>query len=242
MRTSYLLSATATAMLVGATAASAGTITIKDVEVDPNAPYNLVNITGDVPGQGSFTKDGQISGLILLTTSTGQTLPVFCVDLFHDVGIGGGQSLIYQADPVTTDSTGADSGTGNTLTSPPVPGEIQTLVNIGYSGYVHNNLDGDHLTALQDAIWDIEYNDTGTLSVDGGTAINTLASEYITYAEDHPADYSEGLYGSISQGFGTSQGFVVGAPEPSTYAMMVLGFAGLGFAGLRKARAKPAFA
>ena len=64
----------------------------------------------------------------------------------------------------------------------------------------------------------------------------------MTYAEDHPADYSEGLYGSISQGFGTSHGFVVGAPEPSTYAMMALGFAGLGFAGLRKARAKPAFA
>ena len=91
MRTSYLLSATAMAMLVGATAASAGTVTIKDVEVDPSNPYNYVNITGDVPGRGSVNTIGQISGLILLTTSTGQTLPVFCVDLFHDVGIGGGQ-------------------------------------------------------------------------------------------------------------------------------------------------------
>ena len=64
----------------------------------------------------------------------------------------------------------------------------------------------------------------------------------MTYAEGHVADYSEGLYGSISQGFGTSQGFVVGTPEPSTYAMMVIGFAGLGFAGYRKTKAKPAFA
>jgi hypothetical protein len=189
MRTSYLLSATAMAMLVGATAASAGTLTIKNVEVDPGPVYgegyNYVNITGNVSPIGVFTKDSQISGLILLTTSTGQTLPVFCVDLFHDVAIGGPQSLMYQTAQVTTDSTGTDSGTGNLLsTSPPVAKEIQTLVNIGYSGYVHGNLDGDHLTALQDAIWDIEYSDTGTIN----------------------------------------------------------GFAGLGFAGFRRARAKPAFA
>jgi hypothetical protein len=33
-----------------------------------------------------------------------------------------------------------------------------------------------------------------------------------------------------------------GVPEPSTWAMMMLGFAGLGFAGYRKVRAKAAFA
>ena len=31
-------------------------------------------------------------------------------------------------------------------------------------------------------------------------------------------------------------GTIVGTPEPSTWAMMLLGFAGLGFAGYRKAK------
>ena len=31
-------------------------------------------------------------------------------------------------------------------------------------------------------------------------------------------------------------------PEPSTWAMMLLGFAGLGFAAYRRTRAKPVFA
>jgi hypothetical protein len=35
---------------------------------------------------------------------------------------------------------------------------------------------------------------------------------------------------------GGNMGTVVGTPEPSTWAMMLLGFAGLGFAGYRKAR------
>jgi len=47
----------------------------------------------------------------------------------------------------------------------------------------------------------------------------------------------------LNAGLFTAQNlYTSSVPEPSTYAMMALGFAGLGFAGLRKARAKPAFA
>jgi hypothetical protein len=35
---------------------------------------------------------------------------------------------------------------------------------------------------------------------------------------------------------------LIGIPEPSTWAMMLLGFAGLGFAGFRNAKAKVALA
>ena len=37
-------------------------------------------------------------------------------------------------------------------------------------------------------------------------------------------------------------GVVAGTPEPSTWAMMILGFASLGFAGYRKARKTAAIA
>jgi hypothetical protein len=43
-------------------------------------------------------------------------------------------------------------------------------------------------------------------------------------------------------GFGLGGGSVSTVPEPSTWAMMALGFAGLGFAGYRKAKASAAFA
>jgi hypothetical protein len=183
--------------------------------------------------------------LILLTTSGGQTLPVFCVDLFHEVGIGGGQSLPYFTHPVTTDSSGTDSGTGNLLNAQKM-GAIQTLVDLGFGDYAHNVPDlGDKLTALQGAIWEIEYGATVVSTSNANNSDNSLIGQYVTYGWDHPAGFSFGLYpvGADGQGFGASQGFVVGVPEPSTWAMMLLGFAGLGFAGYRSGvRSTTAFA
>jgi F5/8 type C domain-containing protein/PEP-CTERM motif-containing protein len=42
--------------------------------------------------------------------------------------------------------------------------------------------------------------------------------------------------GGVGQGAGISQLSVGAVPEPSTWAMMIVGFAGLGFAGYRKAK------
>ena len=220
--------------LLGTTCA-ASALTITDVEVVPN-PYNTLSVNSASPAYSG----NPISGLILLTTSGGQVIPVFCVDLFHEVGIGGGQSLPYFSAPVTTDSSGSTSGSGNPLNAQQI-GAIQTLVDIGFGDYVHNapNL-GDNLTALQGAIWDIEYDATVTSS---DSTINSLIGSYVTYGWDHPAAFSHGLYpvGPDGQGFGASQGFVVGVPEPSTWAMMLLGFAGLGFAGHRNVKVKALF-
>ena len=54
-------------------------------------------------------------------------------------------------------------------------------------------------------------------------------------------------YASESQAYDFSNAFITagfqsGVPEPSTWAMMALGFAGLGFAGFRRAKARPAIA
>ena len=51
------------------------------------------------------------------------------------------------------------------------------------------------------------------------------------------------VLGNVGTGeVGGKMGMVVGTPEPSTWAMMLLGFAGLGFAGYRKAKtARTAF-
>jgi hypothetical protein len=138
--------------------------------------------------------------------------------------------------PVTNDSADGEPGVGNSIPTETAY-ELQALANIGSGLYKKGTLTGEEATALQDAIWTIEYNTGGsTLTVTSAdSTINTLAGTYEAYADAHPASYSIGLYPTMyGEGFDYSngQGFVA-TPEPSTYAMM-----GLGFAGFRKARAK----
>jgi hypothetical protein len=70
---------------------------------------------------------------------------------------------------------------------------------------------------------------------EGGVAFSTplVAGLYGTYAIDPGVTLTKATY---IQGDGVVTGRVSVAPEPSTWAMMILGFAGLGFAGYRKAK------
>jgi len=182
-----------------------------------------------------------IAGLILLGTTGGKNIPVFCVDLFHEINIGGHSPIPYMTGPVLTDSSGFYSGTGNGL-SPLQEGAIQTLVDAGFEDYTKGvaNL-GDKLTALQGAIWAIEYGATVT---SGNLDINNLIGSDISFGKSNPASFSLGLYPvGEGQGFGTTQGFVTaGVPEASTWAMMMIGFAGLGYAAFHRSARREAVA
>ncbi len=113
----------------------------------------------------------------------------------------------------------------------------------------------DVYTAIAAAIWYIEYNTNGnSLSVTGDAAVGSatagdpggatgLIAADLTYAAANATDYSVGLYPTQGTGFtGYGQGFVQGVPEPSTWAMMMVGFAGLAFAGYRRREAKTVIA
>jgi PEP-CTERM motif len=184
------------------------------------------------------------TGLITLTTTTGSILPVFCIDLFHDINAGSqSPPLPYTTGTIVADSSSNPAGTGGNPLNPPVPGQIQTLANLGYWDYVHGAGNADIYAGLQGAIWDIEYNTNGnSLTVTGSPAVNALIASDIAYAVAHPAAYSVSLFpGADGQAFGSGQGFSPGVPEPSTWAMMLLGLAGLGFAGYRNVKAKALF-
>jgi PEP-CTERM motif len=73
----------------------------------------------------------------------------------------------------------------------------------------------------------------------GSSAINALIAADVTFAEAHPTPYSLSLFpGANGEAFGAGQAFSGAIPEPGTWAMMLLGFAGLGFAGWRRTRPK----
>jgi hypothetical protein len=188
---------------------------------------------------------------LALNGSQAPDLWVFCVDLPHNINVNIGSQLsynpplVYQRGGVYTDSSGQYSGTGNPL-SKKQSGEIGYLTSIG-AGIAEQNFDKggsgftstvqDQLSGIQGAIWEIEY-PTATITDPGygigGYVAQAAASGWV--------GYTNGIYpvGANGQGFGTSQGFSTTVPEPSTWAMMVLGFAGLGFAGSRVVKTKAA--
>ncbi len=126
---------------------------------------------------------------------------------------------------------------------------------IGRSPISPDGQSADVYTAIAAAIWYIEYNTNGnSLSVTGDAAVGSatagdpggatgLIAADLTYAAANATDYSIGLYPTQGAGFtGCGQGFVQGVPEPSTWAMMMVGFAGLAFAGYRRREGKTVIA
>jgi len=207
-----------------------------------NVEITNVGFIGDATDISGFVNgSGVDTGIILLTTTGGTIIPVFCIDLFHDITIGAqSPPLEYTTGTITADSSSNPPGVGGNPLSALVAGEIETLVNIGVSDYIHGTGSADIYAGIAGAIWELEYNTNGnTLSVTGSAAVDALIAANVAYAEAHPAPYSLSLFpGADGEAFGSSQAFSGAIPETSTWAMMLLGFAGLGFAGWRRTRPK----
>jgi phospholipase/lecithinase/hemolysin len=69
-----------------------------------------------------------------------------------------------------------------------------------------------------------------------GGSVCSAPNTYFYYYADHPSTYVHEIVGN--ELYNEVLGLPSPVPEPSTWAMMVLGFLGLGFAGYRSARTK----
>jgi hypothetical protein len=194
--------------------ASASSLIITDVETGNG---DLGNVS--VAGYGTpWTTP------ILMTTSDGKTLVVFCDDLNHTVNVGGGQSLPYHTGLVTVD------GLGDMLTES-VSNEMGQLANIGKYDFGHGDEDG--AIAAQAAIWGLEYN-TAVSSTDATIQADILQDLKV---QDNGTGYATGLISDSGQ---QSQ-ITGGVPEPAVWAMMLMGFGAIGGA-MRSARRRAASA
>ena len=156
---------------------------------------------------------------ILFTDTQGQTFVVFCDDLNHVVYVGGGQSLPYVTTLVKYD------GLGNPL-SEATSNIMGQLADLGKYDYYKGNEDG--AIAAQAAIWVVEYNVavSSTDPVIENDIINDLK------IKNNGSGWATGLI--PTNGNDTQAQLTGSVPEPSTWAMLLVGFAGVGFFAYRR--------
>lgn len=219
----------------GTTIASAGTVDYSSYSVP-----NEINITILNPNNISGG-----SGQILLHLTNGGTLPTWCVDIFHYLTTSGSYQILPGTS--TTNNGSPLSGPTNSLLSTQL-GEIGALALHGNSlllqsppvGYSKSEVS----SAIQIAIWSAEYTVFDYTVSDSKVA--TLVADYIADVSGPtplwvPYTGFVFLSGTNSQGL-VDQGLITVVPEPSTWAMLLLGFAGLGFAAYRRQKQNAAIA
>jgi hypothetical protein len=226
MKTRLLACAAALAAAV-TTAAHADTLTYNSYGV--NYGDNITITSPSVPDTNV------IAGQVQLYENGALVADAWCMDIFND---------LLSADTYTTlgfNATNANTG----YVSGPLPGvkttmtdtqldEIGWLVNEGNSLLSQGGSNvNDESAAIQIAIWSVEnssFNWTGGPSSSMVTdfvsdALAAGGSEAgIEFLVDAPATPNQTLITTTP------------VPEPSTWAMMALGFAGLGFTAFRRSR------
>ncbi|MBV8594450.1 MAG: PEP-CTERM sorting domain-containing protein [Caulobacteraceae bacterium] len=192
-------------------------------QADHLSYYNIPNAqTVNVSAPGGFN-GGAYAGRGVLTLN-GQNELVFCVDLYHDITLGP-QNATYVVQNVTTDSSGAASGTGTPLTAVQIA-DIKGFIQIGM-----NTNDPDELAAVQSAIWE---------TISPGTVVTTgdpvLTADLASLLANEAATAKPGPITGYYDATGVMQGFG-GVPEPAAWAMMLIGF-GLAGGAIRRRPAK----
>jgi hypothetical protein len=196
--------------------------------------YTGFTVTGDSITIDTPILTSGVAGLIHLITPSG-TVDAWCLDVY-DMLSGSGT---YNVGPV----------------HPPLPGvPILTAAQIGEIGALMVHGDdlvaapppgdnaNDVATAIAVAIWSVEY---GT-AVPSGFTYNYVDSTVASLAPLYDNDAISGVwapftgYSALSytneQTLTSNQTVFAVIPEPSTWAMMLLGLGGLGFAGYRSSR------
>ena len=218
--------AIAAAITVVATPASAATavrLTSAGIYTPGTVDYNR---DATAPMQSSF------ASVLKFTADRGNGVSFdllgFCIDLFHPIGAGIDSqapiSLNYSRAAFLTDNNGTSLSFAQQR-------QIGGLAEIGFAIARGNGVDrAARLAAIQQAIWTIEY---PAISFVAG---NTLPGQQaFTDAYVAQAPSLSGVARVIYADDNATQGFIIsGVPEPTTWAMLIVGFGMAGVAARRR--------
>jgi hypothetical protein len=136
-------------------------------------------------------------------------------------------------------TSGAD-GSFTLITNPGAAGQTETTIQVTSGGV--------NATSLDDVLFPTESSGTLFFTNTGGNDVLKLHLTGLSL--DTPivalggslnelafVDLATGVATPLVTGLSSPHGIEFSAPEPSTWALMLLGFAGLGFAGYRRAKA-----
>ena len=218
----FLLCSVAAAGLALASPAFAGTY-----EADHVSVLNGINVTIDTPKFENVQ-----SGMIQLTGPTG-TQNVWCLDVFDGINL----PYTYT---INTYHPG-DSFAGMAVLDAAQVRQISALMFLGNAANTGPFADA----VIQLAIWSVEYGTTGpggfTYSGADSATVNSVNTAILDTDAGGIFDRADLILTVLtdapinpSQAFGDATLQVAAVPEPSTWMMMILGFVGITFMGMRK--------
>jgi hypothetical protein len=139
--------------------------------------------------------------------------------------------LQYQTVALTADTFGTPGGATLSTT---VVEEIGGLADYGQRLIATHASDlDDQLSGVQDAIWSLEYPGT-TVTANNAVAAADLAQDLADVGA-YALPSTTGITAIVPVSGGSTQAFVLAAPEPEAWALMIIGVGAIG-AALRRRR------
>jgi hypothetical protein len=222
-------------------AAPAGATTLLSASMDTS---NTAFIKGGVYGSGGI--DVYIGPVTFqVDANPADAITGFCIDIYHDMFLGslnGGAGYGYHPEALQFDSsTSTPAGQDGIQLSQTQLNKIDALVD--YAAVLEDQGASDlshKLAGIQGAIWQVEYGPTYTVAASG--AVQGYITTYAADAAVQPYMPVGPIHSLFADDYGHQAfAFAGGVPEPGTWALMIMGFGGVG-AVLRRRRQATAFA